>query len=293
MPDSTHISETPEHNRNSIRALLLFARKSWAWGLLLGATLLFTLPFIWSISISFQPPGDVFSWPIKLFPDPGTLENYKRLWTEIPFARWLLNSTLVVVIVTIANLFLASLAGYTFARLRFPGRDLIFYMFLATLMIPGHITLVPKFMLLNKLGLINSYPGLFMPGLVQVFGIFLMKQFFETLPVELEEAARIDGCSRFQTFWTVILPISRPALVALGIYTFQGTWNDFLWPVIVTTTQDMYTLPLGMAMFRYEFKVEWTMLMAGSIMIALPMLIIFLTFQRLFIQGAASSGLKG
>ena len=268
-------------------------KKTWALLLLLLGTLFFTLPFIWSVSLSFQPPGDVFQWPMKLIPDPGTLENYQRLWTEIPFARWLFNSTFIVIVVTATNLFFDSLAGYAFARLRFPGRNILFYAFLATLMIPGHVMLVPRFMLLNAFGLINTYTGLMAPMVVQVFGIFLMKQFFESLPKELEEAARIDGCGPFRTFWQVVLPVSRPALVALGVYTFQGNWNEFLWPVIVTTTQDMFTLPMGMAMFRYEFKVEWTMLMAGSVLIALPTLFIFLAFQRLFIQGAASSGLKG
>lgn len=270
-----------------------FPRRMMGFGFVLVMSFFFVLPYLWSASISFQPPGDVFKWPIKLIPDPATLENYRRLWTEIPFGRWFLNSSIIVVVVTACNLFLASLAGYAFARLKFPGRNLIFYAFLATLMIPGHVTLAPKFMLLNEFGMINSYQGLILPSIVQVFGIFLMKQFFETLPRELEEAARIDGLSPFQTFLHVVLPISRPALVALGIYTFQGNWNDFLWPVIVTTTQDMYTLPLGMAMFRYEFKVEWTMLMAGSVLLSLPMLIIFITFQRLFIQNAAASGLKG
>ena len=226
-------------------------RKVYGFAFVGAFSILFILPYIWSLSISFQPEGDVFAWPIKLLPDPATTENYQRLWTEIPFGQWLLNSTIVVVIVTGANLFFASLAGYAFARMEFPGKNLIFYAFLSTMMIPGHVTLAPKFMLLNEFGLINSYAGLIMPGIVQVFGIFLMKQFFESLPVELEEAARIDGLTRFQTFIQVILPVSKPALVALGIYTFQGNWNDFLWPVIVTTTQDMYTLPLGMAMFRY------------------------------------------
>ena len=257
------------------------------------ASLFFVMPYIWTVSISFQPPGDVFAWPIELVPDAPTVSNYLRLWTEIPFGQWLLNSAVVVVAVTLSNLFFASLAGYAFARMTFPGKSLIFYAFLATMMVPGHVTLVPKFMLLNALGMINTYQGLIVPNLVQVFGIFLMKQFFESLPRELEEAAAIDGLSRFQTFRYVIMPISRPALVALGIYTFQGNWNDFLWPVIVTTTQDMYTLPLGMAMFRYEFKVEWTMLMAGSVLISMPMLIIFLVFQRFFIENAAASGLKG
>ncbi|MCG8441731.1 MAG: carbohydrate ABC transporter permease [Caulobacterales bacterium] len=268
------------------------ARRHTALAALVVATLLFISPFVWSLSLSFQEPGDVLGWPIQLIPAPATLENYARLFTELSFPRWLFNSTVIVLVVTASNLFFASLAGYAFARLRFPGRDLIFLAFLATLMVPAHVMMTPRFMLLNAFGLINTYPGLIMPQLVQVFGIFLMKQFFESLPRELEEAARIDGCGRFMTLWKVVLPVSRPALAALGIYTFQANWNEFLWPVIATTTPEMYTLPLGMAMFRYEFKVEWTILMAGSVLIALPMLIIFLCFQRLFIQNAAASGLK-
>ena len=268
-------------------------RKSSALLLLILMALVFTSPFIWSVSIAFQEGGDVFAWPIQLIPDPPTLENFERLWTEIPFGRWLSNSLLVVCAVTAANVFFSALAGYAFARLDFPGKNFLFSAFLATLMVPGHVTLVPKFMLLNNLGWINTYQGLIVPGIVQVFGIFLMKQFFESLPRDLEEAAYLDGCSHFQTFWHISLPASKPALVALAIYTFQGSWNDFLWPVIVTTTKDMYTLPLGMAMFRYEFKVEWTMLMAGSVLMGLPMLLIFLFFQRLFIENASMSGIKG
>ncbi|WP_202901185.1 carbohydrate ABC transporter permease [Methylocaldum szegediense] len=260
--------------------------------LLLVAAGVFTLPFLWSLSISFQPPGDVFRWPIKLVPDPFTLENYRRLWTEIPFARWLLNSAGVALAVTSANLFFDALAGYAFARLRFPGRNVLFTLLLATLMVPAHVTLVPKFMLLNALDLVNTYTALVAPAMVQVVGIFLMKQFFESLPRQLEEAAFIDGCNRFQVFWRVVLPTSKPALAALGIYTFQGNWNEFLWPLVVATTSDRFTLPVGLAMFRYEFRVEWTLLMAGAVLIALPTLIIFLVFQRLFIQGIATSGLK-
>ena len=278
--------------RRPRRRLQASARKTLSFAIVAIASLAFLGPYVWSLSLSFQPAGDVFAWPIQLIPDPATLENYRRLWTEIPFARWLLNSTIVVLCVTVCNVVLASLAGYAFARFSFPGRSLLFYCFLATLMVPGHVTLVPKFMLLNYFGMINTYQGLILPGIVQVFGVFLMKQFFETLPPELEEAARIDGCSRFETFRKIILPVSKPALVALSIYTFQGAWNDFLWPVIVTTTPDMYTLPLGMAMFRFEFKVEWTMLMAGSVLLSLPMLLIFIFFQRLFVQNAAATGGK-
>jgi multiple sugar transport system permease protein len=269
------------------------SRKVATLALLIVATGLFTLPFLWSLSISFQPPGDVFRWPITLIPDPATLRNYERLWTEIPFARWLFNSSCVTLTVTAANLFLDALAGYAFARLRFPGRNVLFALLLATLMVPSQVVLVPKFMLLNAFGLVNTYTALIVPATVQVVGLFLMKQFFESVPRQLEEAARIDGCNRFQVFWRVVLPLSKPALAALGIYTFQGNWNEFLWPLVATTTSDMFTLPVGLAMFRYEFKVEWTMLMAGSMLIALPTLIIFLVFQRLFIQGVAMSGLKG
>jgi multiple sugar transport system permease protein len=278
---------------NRSRTVRNAIRRSAVLALLLAATGIFTLPFIWSLSISFQPPGDVFSWPIELIPDEFTLQNYRRLWTEIPFARWLLNSGGVALAVTLANLFFDALAGYAFARLRFPGRNVLFALLLATLMVPAHVTLVPKFMLLNALGLVNTYTALVAPAMVQVVGIFLMKQFFESIPKQLEEAARIDGCNRFQVFWRVVLPASRPALAALGIYTFQSNWNEFLWPLVVTTTSDRFTLPVGLAMFRYEFRVEWTMLMAGAVLIALPTLIIFLVFQRLFIQGIATSGLKG
>ena len=268
-------------------------RKTLMLAVIIVASLLFIGPYLWSVSISLQLPGDVFGWPIQLLPSPATLENYHRLWTEVRFARWLLNSSIIAAVVTLSNVVFASMAGYAFARIPFPGRQFLFYCFLATLMIPAHVTMVPKFMLLNYFGMINTYQGLIIPGMVQVFGIFLMKQFFETLPAELEEAARIDGCGQFRIFWTIILPVSKPAIVALAIYTFQGAWNDFLWPVIVTTTPDMYTLPLGMAMFRFEFKVEWTMLMAGSVLLSLPTLIIFICFQRLFIQNAAMSGTKG
>lgn len=256
-------------------------------------TLTFVGPFVASLSLSFQPAGNVFSWPMQLIPDHPTLENYKALWTTVPFSRWLFNSVVIAFIVTLSNLFFDTLAGYAFARMRIPGKHLIFAAFLATLMVPGHVTLIPSFIILNNLGLINTYTGMFLPKLTQVFGIFLMKQFFETIPRELEEAAAIDGCSRFMTLWRIIIPVSMPALAALGIYTFQGNWNEFLWPLIVTTTRDLFTLPVGMAYFRHEFQVDWTILMAGVVLMALPTLTIFIIFQRLFVQGVTATGLKG
>ncbi len=262
------------------------------YALLLAMTLIYMGPFLFSVSISFSSGKDVFRWPIRLIPDRWTLENYERVWQELPFGRWLFNSVIVAAVQTVSNLFFASLAGFTFARLRFAGKNVIFMLFLATLMIPGIILIVPQFLILNQFRLINTYAGLILPGVVTVVSIFLMKQFFETIPRDLEDAARIDGCSHFRLFWQIFLPVSTPALAAVAIYTFQGSWNNFLWPVIVTTTKEMFTLPVGMAYFRHEYQVQWTLLMAGTVLISLPILLIFLIFQRYFVQGIATMGLK-
>ena len=263
------------------------------YSVLLAFTALYLGPFLFSISISFNADKNVFEWPIELIPSKMTFENYQAVWNELPFGTWLFNSVLVTSIQTVTNVFFSALAGFTFARLHFKGRDLIFNLLLASLMIPGIILLVPKFIILNEFGMINSYAGLILPGLVGITNIFLMKQFFETIPKDLEEAALIDGCSYFRMFWQLFLPISKPALAAVAIYTFQGSWNEFLWPVIVTVTEDMYTLPLGMATLKSELQTNWPLLMAGTIMISLPTLAIFLYFQKYFVQGVASSGLKG
>ena len=262
------------------------------WLFLLVMTAFFMGPFLFSLSISFNAEQDVFQWPIKLLPDQWTLDNYRHVWEDLPFTRWLTNSLVITSIQTITNVFFASLAGFAFARLTFPGRDIIFSIFMASLMIPGIILLVPKFIVLNEFHLINTYAGIMLPGLITVVNIFLMKQFFETIPRDLEEAALIDGCSYFRIYWQIFLPISKPALAAVAIYTFQGSWNEFMWTVIVTTTSDMFTLPVGMNFLKNEFQVNWPMLMASTILISIPTLIIFLFFQRYFVEGAASSGLK-
>ncbi|MEM1323124.1 MAG: carbohydrate ABC transporter permease [Bacteroidota bacterium] len=260
--------------------------------LLLFMTLIYMGPFLFSLSISFNAEQDVFSWPIKLLPEEWTLGNYQRVWRDLPFGQWLFNSVSITLVQTITNVFFASLAGFAFARLNFPGKNILFAILLGSLMIPGIILLVPKFILLNEFRLINTYAGLMLPGLVTVVNIFLMKQFFETIPKDLEEAALIDGCSYFRIFWQIFLPVSKPALAAVAIYTFQGSWNEFMWPVIVTTTREMFTLPVGMAFLKSEFSVQWPLLMAGTILISLPTIGIFLIFQKYFVQGVASAGLK-
>ncbi len=262
------------------------------YGLLFLMTIIYIGPFLFSLSISFNAEQDVFSWPIKLIPEKWTLGNYQRVWQDLPFGQWLFNSILITLIQTLTNVFFASLAGFAFARLEFPGKNIIFSALLGSLMIPGIILLVPKFIILNEFRLINTYAGLAFPQLVTVVNIFLMKQFFETIPKDLEEAALIDGCSYFRIFWQIFLPVSKPALAAVAIYTFQGSWNEFMWPVIVTTTREMFTLPVGMAFLKNEFSVQWPLLMAGTILISLPTLTIFMIFQRYFVQGVASAGLK-
>ena len=269
-----------------------YAKDILLYSILIILAIIFVGPFLSSLSLSLQEPGNVFKWPIKLLPEKFTFQNYKNIWTTVPFPRWLINSTIVASIVTCCNLFFATLAGYAFARFHFFGKDFIFLLFLASLMVPAHVTMVPQFILLNDFNLINTYQGMFMPKLAQVFGIFLMKQFFESVPKELEEAAEIDGYSKFGTLWKIIVPISKPAIIALGIYTFQGNWNEFLWNLIVTTSRDMFTLPVGMAYFRHEYQVDWTILMAGVILMAIPTLTIFLIFQRYFIQGVTTTGIK-
>ncbi len=262
------------------------------FGVLFSLAALYIGPFLFSVSISFNVKKDVFEWPIELFPSQTTLANYASVWRDLPFARWLLNSVIVTVIQTTANVFFSALAGFAFARLYFPGKQIIFTLLLSSLMIPGIILLVPKFIILNELRLVNTYAGLIIPMLITIPNIFLMKQFFETIPRDLEESALIDGCSYFKIFYKIFLPISKPALAAVAIYTFQGAWNEFLWPVIATYSKDMYTLPVGMATLRDELQTNWPLLMAGTILVSLPTLMIFIIFQRYFVQGVASSGGK-
>jgi multiple sugar transport system permease protein len=209
--------------------------------------------------------------------------------------RWAFNSAFVAVSVTVGNVLFASMAGYALSRIRFPGSNVLFLVILGTMMIPGIVLLIPMFIILKQLGMIDSYSGLIFPKIATAFGIFLMKQFFESVPVELEEAARIDGANRFQTFFSVILPLARPALVALVIFTFQGSWNDFMHPLIVLSVrQDLYTLPLGLALLRGGLgeNLQWNAILAGSILTTLPMAVIFLFFQRYFVEGISYTGLK-
>lgn len=251
-------------------------------------------PFAFTISASFKTLSEVLDWPPSFIPSRFTLENYRAVWTVSPlFPRWLINSALASAITVITNVFFCSLAGYAFARLRFPGRDVIFLATLGTLMIPGQITLIPRYIIVHRLGLVDSLAGLVLPDVVRVFGVFLMVQFIKTIPKELEEAARIDGCSRFGTYRNVILPLCRPVLAALTIFTFQGTWNEFTWPLVVLNSPTNFTLGLGLNYLRGQYYTFWHLVLTGSLFNIVPMLIVFLLFQRYFVQGISMSGLKG
>jgi multiple sugar transport system permease protein len=266
---------------------------AWTYGLLVLGALLTIAPFIWMITTSFKPESEVFKIPPTLLPEKFTFEAYFNLFKKVNFQRTLLNSVIITTTFTFINVFVCSLAGYAFAKVKFIGRDKIFWLFLATIMIPSQVTMIPAFMVLRNLGLLNSYLGLILPGSASVFGIFLVRQFMLSIPNDLIDAARIDGCSEFRIYWHIALPILRPVLATIAIFAFMGAWNDFLWPLIVMTSEKMYTLPVALAMLNGEHNSEWALLMAGAMLVTLPMLAIFLWLQRYFIEGIAHTGIKG
>lgn len=291
LTDSTAVTTTQSGLNTAGRYLRVIA----SYGILLLIAAMFIYPFLLAISTSFKTLPEINQNTVGLIPQTFTLEGYERL-LSFNVGRWTLNSALVAVLITVGNVFFASLAGYALARIPFPGSNVAFLAILGTMMIPGIVLIIPMFIVLKTLGMINSYSGLIIPKLVTAFGIFLMKQFFESVPKELEEAARIDGATQFQTFFRVVLPTARPALVALIIFSLQGAWNEFMHPlIVVTTNQDLYTLPLGLALLRGGMgqNLQWNSLMAGSMLTTVPMAIIFFAFQRYFIEGISYSGIKG
>ena len=269
-------------------------RKVLSYGILFLLALTFIYPFLLAIATSFKSLPEINQFPVSLIPKEISLEGYRRLLNfNVP--RWTINSGLVAVSVTLGNLLFASLGGYALARIRFPGSRAVFLGILGTMMIPGIVLLIPMFIVLKALGFVDTYAGLIVPKLITAFSIFLMEQFFESVPRELEEAARIDGATPLQIFFRVVLPTAKPALVALTIFSFQGAWNDFMHPLIViTVNQSLFTLPLGLALLRGGMgqNLQWNSLMAGSMLTTLPMAIIFFVFQRYFIEGISYSGIK-
>lgn len=263
--------------------------------ILLGLWAVFTfVPLLWMLSSSFKDTSAITAVPPQLIPDQPTLDAYKRIINTGGLGRWFLNSTIVAGISTIINVFFASLAGYAFSKLRFPGRNTIFWVLLSTMMIPGQVTLIPLYILVvDTLNLENTYIGLIVPGMISVGSIFLMKQFMGSLPGSLIDAARIDACSEFGIFWKVILPMAKPGLAVLGIFTFVGHWNNFFWPFLITNTNSMRTLQVGLTSFRFEHLQDYGAMMAGAVFSAVPMIIVFLALQKYFLRGITIGAVKG
>lgn len=263
--------------------------------LLLSAIALAMLfPLLWLIGTSFKSPTEnIFSFPPQLFPSQPTLENFRTVWQSYPFASYLGNSAIVAILTVGLNLLFCSLAAYPLARLNFRGRELIFALVIATIMIPFQIVMIPLYILAVNLGLRNTYLGIIFPNLASAFGIFLLRQAFQGVPKELEEAARIDGCWELGIWWHIMIPAIRPALVTLSIFVFIGSWSDFLWPLIVLDRPEFYTLPLGVANLAGTFSLDWRIIAAGSVISIAPVLILFLLVQRYIIPTDVGSGVKG
>lgn len=261
-------------------------------GAVLGVGALITaFPFIWMILQSFTPQSDTLKYPPTIVPSQPTFDYYVRLFAQLDFGRYLVNTVLVVLIGFVGLLFMA-MAGYAFSKFQFRGKNAMFFLVLATLMIPVQVTMIPTFLILNSLHLTNTLVGIALPTLVSGFGIFLFRQFMPTIPGELIEAARIDGASEFRIFWQIVMPLSRPILAVQAVLTFITGWNSFLWPLIVSSDEKLYTLSVGLSLLNQQIAVNPPLQMAGASLMVVPILIVFIVFQRYVVQGFALSGLK-
>jgi len=258
--------------------------------ILCGFAVIMIYPFLWAISTSFKPLYEAFS--PNLVPKNPTLENYRVLFSRTLFPRWIWNSLIVAVGTVASVLLFCSLVGYTLAKLRFPGKPLVFALIMSTLFVPTQMLVIPWYQMAVRYGWLDTHWGIIFPGLIPAFGVFLMRQAFSVLPNDLIDAARIDGLNEFGIFLRVALPLVRPALATLGILTFVGNWSAFVWPLIVSQRKAMYTLPVGIALFSGEAGSKWNLIAAASVLGTVPMLVIFVLFQRLIIRGAVMSGLK-
>jgi multiple sugar transport system permease protein len=265
---------------------------------LVVAAVVAIVPFAWMVLTAFKTGPEVYQWPPALFPREWTFENFSKAWGTGNFPRLFANSAIVATAATLLNLVLDSMAGYAFARMRFPGKELLFGLVLATMMLPAVVTLIPLFLIVKSLpapdagGWLNTYAGIVAPGAATAFGIFLFRQYFQTIPKEIDEAAMIDGAGVWRTYWQLILPLARPAVVTVAIFTFTLQWNDFLWPLVVATDADMYTVQVGLSYFTTQHSIDWPLLMAGAVIVTLPVLALYLVLQKAFIGGLSLGGLK-
>lgn len=259
--------------------------------LILGAGIML-LPFLWMISTAFKNSDVVFVFPPQFIPKEITFENFKAVKEAFPIFKFFFNSSFVAIATTLGQLLVSSMAAYAFARIEFRGREVLFLIYLGTLMVPAQVTLTPLFILMRYLGWANTYKALILPGMFTAFGTFLMRQAFLGIPKSLEEAAFIDGAGHFRVFWKIILPLTKPTLATLAIFSFMGSWNNFLWPLIITSDISKMTLPLGLASLQGRWETDWNVLMAGTLINILPMLIVYLIAQKHIIKGLSHTGIK-
>lgn len=250
------------------------------------------LPFAWMLSASLMQAGEASKWPPRFLPSQTTLANYRALFERLDLGRCFLNSAFVAIVSTAGALFIVSLAGYAFAKLRFPGRSKVYRVLLTAMVIPAQVAMLPMFLLLRTIGLVNTYWGVIIPALAPVFGIFMVRQYALSLPDELLDAARVDGAGEFRIFRTLVFPLLRPILVTFGVFSFIGAWNDFMWPLIVLSDERRYTLPVALANLIGEHAEDIELMMAGSVLTVLPVLLLFLVLQRTYVEGITMGGLK-
>lgn len=250
-------------------------------------------PFIWMVLTALKTKSESISNPPKIFPDAAQWHNFVDIFTMLPFGQFYFNTVVSTIIITLGQVFLSAMGAYAFARINFPLKNTLFILILSILMVPGQIFILPQYLIIQKMNLLNTIPALFIPGLFSAFGLFLLRQFFMTIPKELEEAAVMDGCSRIRIFFSIILPLSKSALISLSIFALLFGWNSLLWPLIVNTSPEKMTLSAGLASLSGQYASNYPLIMAGSFLAIIPLLVVFFIFQKQFIEGIALSGSKG
>jgi multiple sugar transport system permease protein len=279
-----------------LRAKREYLFKSILYFILILGGITMILPFLWMVSTSLKEPQAIYAFPPKWIPKPIILTSYLKVWKIVPFARFYFNSIFVALCVTVGQVLTSAFAAYAFARLNFFGRDKLFFAYLATMMIPASVTLVPVYILMVYFRWIDTYEALILPAMFSAYGTFMLRQFFMSIPRDLEDAAKIDGCSLFGIFRHIIIPLSKPALATLTIFTFMSSWNNFIWPLLIAESVEKKTLPIGLAYFQevYQYtQPDWSLLMAGSLLAMLPIVIVFIFNQRFFVEGIKLTGIKG
>lgn len=279
----------------SRRLVWRVVRRLLTYAIILAGAALLLLPFLWMLSTSLKPDRQVFVYPPEWIPDPVMWSNYLKAWTALPFTRYLQNTMLITGLAMLGDVSVSAIVGYAFSKLRWPGRDLLFLVLLGTMMLPAQVTMVPVFLLFKNLGWVNTFYPLIVPSFfANALFVFLLRQFFMTIPHDLHDAARIDGANDWQVFTRIILPLARPALATVAVFSFQRHWTDFLGPLIyVSSNDDLRTMALGLYAFKGIFNIQWTSLMAISVLMLLPTLVIFFLFQRYFVEGVTLTGIKG